>query len=67
VLAGIQTLNDNLNVGLIYGTKLRLESMGRSTPDLSKVSVSFEPIGNIPPAEAEQRYYAMLAQSAMAA
>ncbi|MCK1734377.1 IS3 family transposase [Bradyrhizobium sp. 138] len=26
-----------------------------------------EPIGNIPPAEAEQRYYAMLEQSAMAA
>ena len=26
-----------------------------------------EPIGNIPPAEAEQRYYAMLAQPAMAA
>lgn len=25
-----------------------------------------EPIGNIPPAEAEQRYYAMLEQSAMA-
>jgi transposase InsO family protein len=27
----------------------------------------FEPIGNIPPAEAEQRYYAMLEQLAMAA
>jgi len=26
-----------------------------------------EPIGNIPPAEAEQRYYAMLEQPAMAA
>ena len=26
-----------------------------------------EPIGNIPPAEAEQRYYAMLEQAAMAA
>src|SRR6201999_3940515 len=26
-----------------------------------------EPIGNIPPVEAEQRYYAMLEQSAMAA
>ena len=26
-----------------------------------------EPIGNIPPAEAEERYYAMLDQSAMAA
>ena len=26
-----------------------------------------EPIGNIPPAEAEQRYYAMLAEPAMAA
>ena len=26
-----------------------------------------EPIGNIPPAEAEQRYYAMLEQLAMAA
>ncbi|MGY4601533.1 transposase InsO family protein [Bradyrhizobium sp. GM22.5] len=26
-----------------------------------------EPIGNIPPPEAEQRYYAMLDQSAMAA
>jgi putative transposase len=26
-----------------------------------------EPIGNIPPAEAEERYYAMLEQSAMAA
>ena len=26
-----------------------------------------EPIGNIPPAEAEQRYYAMLEQTAMAA
>lgn len=26
-----------------------------------------EPIGNIPPAEAEQRYYAMLEESAMAA
>ena len=26
-----------------------------------------EPIGNIPPAEAEQRYYAMLEQSTMAA
>ena len=26
-----------------------------------------EPIGNIPPAEAAQRYYAMLEQSAMAA
>ena len=26
-----------------------------------------EPIGNIPPAEAEERYYAMLEQPAMAA
>ena len=26
-----------------------------------------EPIGNIPPAEAEERYYAMIEQSAMAA
>jgi hypothetical protein len=26
-----------------------------------------EPIGNIPPAEAEQRYYAVLEQAAMAA
>ena len=26
-----------------------------------------EPIGNIPPAEAEQRYYAMLDEPAMAA
>ena len=26
-----------------------------------------EPIGNIPPAEAEERYYAMLEQSAIAA
>ncbi len=26
-----------------------------------------EPIGNIPPAEAEERYYAMMEQSAMAA
>jgi len=26
-----------------------------------------EPIGNIPPAEAEQRYYAMLEQPAVAA
>ena len=26
-----------------------------------------EPIGNIPPAEAEKRYYAMLEQPAMAA
>jgi len=26
-----------------------------------------EPIGNIPPAEAEERYYAMMAQTAVAA
>jgi putative transposase len=26
-----------------------------------------EPIGNVPPAEAEERYYAMLEQPAMAA
>jgi transposase InsO family protein len=36
-----------------------------TSPRFSQVLL--EPIGNIPPAEAEERYYAMLGETAMAA
>jgi hypothetical protein len=47
--------------------KARTGTAGASGDPVAWGGRLLEPIGNIPPAEAEERYYAMLEQPAMAA
>ncbi|MGY3078080.1 hypothetical protein ACVWZZ_004488 [Bradyrhizobium sp. LM6.10] len=58
--------------GVIRGKPVKTTISDKAAPcPLDRVNRQFrrllEPTGNIPPAEAEQRYYAMLEQPAMAA